>query len=102
VILVEFLANELGPSVQKAADPETALIDVCDACRAPVSFSCRSASCGTCRVEVLEGAALLLPPSHDELEVLDLFDADASQRLACRARIGRGEGLVRLRWCGDT
>src|SRR5690606_34619412 len=31
------------------------LVDVCDEHDAPVPFSCRSASCGTCRLDVLEG-----------------------------------------------
>jgi ferredoxin len=101
VIRVEFLPNELGPEASAEAEPPFALIDVCDACRAPVSFSCRSASCGTCRVEVLEGEALFEPPSEDEREVLEVFDARPSERLACRARIRAGEGLVRLRWAGD-
>ncbi|MDC0748440.1 2Fe-2S iron-sulfur cluster-binding protein [Polyangium mundeleinium] len=102
MIRVEFLANELGPAAGVDAEPGDALVDVSDACRAPVSFSCRSASCGTCLVEVLEGAALLAPPKADESEVLDLFDAPPSQRLACAARlVAQGEGLVRLRWAGS-
>ncbi len=100
MIRVEFLANDLGPSTGANASPGDALVDVCDACRAPISFSCRSASCGTCRVEVLEGASLLEPPTRDEAEVLDVFDAPSSQRLACSARLANGEGLVRLRWAG--
>ena len=39
---------------------------------AAVPFSCRSANCGTCRIDVLEGIALLAPPADDELDVLDL------------------------------
>ncbi|MRG92623.1 2Fe-2S iron-sulfur cluster-binding protein [Polyangium spumosum] len=102
MIRVEFLANELGPAAGASAEPGDALVDVSDACRAPVSFSCRSASCGTCLVEVLEGASLLAPPSPDEAEVLDIFGAPAAQRLACSARlVARGEGLVRLRWAGS-
>jgi len=102
VIRVEFLANELGPAAGTDARPGDALVDVSDACRAPVSFSCRSASCGTCLVEVLEGASLLAPPSTDEAEVLDVFDAPKTHRLACSARlVAVGEGLVRLRWAGS-
>ena len=39
-----------------------ALVDTCDDNNAPVPFSCKSASCGTCRIEILEGADELLPP----------------------------------------
>jgi len=101
VIRVEFLANELGPAASANAGPREALVDVCDACRAPISFSCRSASCGTCRVDVLEGASLLESPSADEAEVLAVFDAPPTHRLACSARLSDGAGLVRLRWAGD-
>jgi ferredoxin len=74
------------------------LVDICDAVQAPIPFSCRSASCGTCRVDVLEGAHLLEPPREDELEVLDMFGDDpARRRLACQARVCPGAGLLRVR-----
>ncbi|HRI67488.1 MAG TPA: 2Fe-2S iron-sulfur cluster-binding protein, partial [Polyangium sp.] len=79
-------------------DPVERLIDVCDAYRAPVEFSCRSGICGLCRVEVLEGQELLLPPVDDELETLAFFDAPPTHRLACQARMRGTEGHVRLRW----
>jgi ferredoxin len=97
---VEFLANDLGPAVTAEAPEGSALIDVCDEAGAPVSFSCRSASCGVCRVEVLAGAPLLDVPSEEELAVLAIFEAPAAERLACQAQVKPGEGLVRLRWAG--
>ena len=75
-----------------------ALIDLCDDSSAPVSFSCRSASCGTCRVELLEGAELLEPPKAAEIEVLDVFGDDpGAVRLACQTRVKAGAGVVRIR-----
>ena len=97
---VEFLANELGPAVTAEAPEGSALIDICDEAGAPVSFSCRSASCGVCRVEVLAGASLLEAPTEDERAVLAIFDAPAAERLACQVRLTPDEGLVRLRWTG--
>lgn len=83
------------------AEPTDRLIDVCDTARTPVLFSCRSGTCGTCRVEVLVGANVLEPPREDERETLAAFDAPPSHRLACRARL-RGVGeRMRLRWAGD-
>jgi ferredoxin len=74
------------------------LVDLCDEEQAPVPFSCRSASCGTCRIDVLEGADLLEPPSAGELDVLDLFGDDPQHcRLACQARVRAGAGRVRVR-----
>jgi ferredoxin len=74
------------------------LVDLCDECAAPVPFSCRSASCGTCRIDVIEGMDWLDPPGDDELEVLDLFGDDpARRRLACQVRVRAGTGRVRVR-----
>lgn len=74
------------------------LIDLCDERYAPVPFSCRSASCGTCRIDILEGAELLEPPRNDELEVLYLFGDDpARRRLACQAQVRPGSGRLRVR-----
>jgi ferredoxin len=74
------------------------LVDLCDDHSAAVPFSCRSASCGTCRVDVVEGEALLEPPGDEELDVLDLFGDDpAKVRLACQLRVRPGEGRLRLR-----
>jgi ferredoxin len=103
MIRVDFDGNAQGQGKSALARPGDALIDISDEVSAPISFSCRSASCGTCRVEVLEGEALLAPASPEEQEVLDIFDAPASQRLACQARLVEGaeEGRVRLRWAGD-
>ena len=71
---------------------------MCDERTAPVPFSCRTASCGTCRIEVLEGAAFLDPPADDELDVLDIFGDDPSRcRLACQARLKQGPARLRVR-----
>ena len=73
-----------------------ALVDVCDDHAAPVPFSCKSANCGACRVLVLEGAGELLPAKDDEREVLALFAAAASERLACQAKLRPGLAVLRL------
>ena len=68
---------------------------------APVPFSCRGASCGTCRVDVLEGASLLAPPLDEELDVLDIFGDDpARRRLCCQAVALPGPGRIRVRPAG--
>ena len=91
-----------GPSVEVDAPPGARLVDLCDERNAPVPFSCRSASCGTCRVDVLEGGDLLVPPRDEELDVLDIFGDDpARRRLACQACIRGDSGVVRLRPADD-
>ena len=92
---IEFLSSPHGPAAT-LAEGSGPLIDACDDARAPVAFSCRSASCGTCRVAVLAGAELLAPPGPDELEVLAIFAAAPCERLACQAVVLPGDGLIRL------
>jgi ferredoxin len=95
--LVLFESSE-APSVEANAPAGTRLVDLCDERNAPVPFSCRSASCGTCRIDVLEGGDLLEPPRDEELDILDIFGDDPKQRrLACQARLAAGEGRVRVR-----
>lgn len=97
---VEFEASAAGPGTIASASPGERLLDVCDASQAPVTFSCRSASCGVCRVEILEGDGELSPPADDEREVLAIFDAGPRERLACQARFAPNAVRVRLRWVG--
>ncbi|MGO8997801.1 MAG: 2Fe-2S iron-sulfur cluster-binding protein [Polyangiaceae bacterium] len=79
-----------------------ALVDTCDDNNAPVPFSCKSASCGTCRIEILEGADELLPPADEELDVLDLFHMEApGYRLACQAKMKPGLATLRVRAVDD-
>ncbi len=79
-----------------------ALVDLCDTTNAPIPFSCRSASCGTCRIVVLEGAHLLAEAEDEELQVLDAFgQGPPDRRLACQAKLIAGTGLVRVRAARD-
>ena len=98
---------ERGPSGHgtplTVAVPEGgALVDTCDDHTAPIPFSCKSASCGTCRIEILEGASELLPPADDELDVLAIFDArPPAYRLACQAKMKPGLATLRVRALED-
>jgi 2Fe-2S ferredoxin len=90
--------SSAGPAIEAEAPPSTRLVDLCDERNVDVPFSCRSASCGTCRIDVLEGADLLEAPGDDELDVLDLFGDDPSKtRLACQAHVRAATGRVRVR-----
>lgn len=94
---IEFLGNSIGPA--KIVDVESGgeLVDICDHSFAPVPFSCRSASCGTCHIEILAGGELLAPPEEQEAELLDILGGDPDARLACQARVKAGPGLIRIR-----
>lgn len=72
------------------------MLDVCDDVRGGVPFGCRNASCGSCVVDVIEGADALEPPSRLELSVLRHHAVGTADRLACRAAFG-APGTVRIR-----
>jgi ferredoxin len=90
------------PVLEVDAPAGAALVDLCDERSASIPFSCRSASCGTCRIDVLAGAELLEPPQDEELDVLDIFGDDPKRRrLACQSRLRAGDGVVRVHPCDD-
>lgn len=94
---VEFMESLFGKAKVVEAPDGGALVDVCDAHYAPIPFSCRSATCGTCHVVVVEGAEHLEPPNEAEAELLDVLRGPPKSRLACQAVLKPGTGLVRLR-----
>lgn len=78
------------------------IADLCDDNEAPIPFSCRSASCATCHIEVLEGEDALAAPDADELDVLEAIDAKPPKfRLACCAQLKPGPATVRIRAQND-
>lgn len=94
--------SSTGRIVEIDAPDGAALIDLCDANDAPIPFSCRSASCGTCRIHVLEGAEDLLPPAQDELELLDVFNQGPPYvRLTCQAKLRPGAARLRVKAIQD-
>ncbi|HLC69291.1 MAG TPA: 2Fe-2S iron-sulfur cluster-binding protein [Candidatus Bilamarchaeaceae archaeon] len=52
-----------------------------------VLFACKTASCGSCLVRVVEGAENLEPPNDQEKLGLEAFGTMPTQRLCCQAKI---------------
>lgn len=77
--------------------PGERLVDALDDARAPVDLGCRSATCGICMAEVVEGAEALAPPDPIERVALDELGAGPGDRLVCRAAIGAHPGCARVR-----
>lgn len=97
---VVFSESSAGKEKRVDAPEGGDLVDICDRVYAPIPFSCRSASCGTCHIEVDEGMELLAPPDAAERDLLDLLRGPANGRLACQARVLPGPGLLRIRPLG--
>ena len=94
---IEFNGNIHGKSKTLEVQSGGELLDLCDEHFAPIPFSCRSASCGTCHIEVLEGSEHLEPASPEEQDLLSLLRGPSTSRLACQARVKAGPGLIRVR-----
>jgi ferredoxin len=91
-----FAANRFGAEKRIEVPQGGEIVDICDQYFAPIPFSCRSASCGTCQVEVLEGEELLEPQNDAERELIPLLGGKG--RLACQARVKPNvEGVIRIR-----
>ena len=94
---IEFLESHAGGPKTVEAPEGGALVDICDLAYAPIPFSCRSATCGTCHVMVLEGGELLEPPSAAEAELLSLLRGPRGSRLACQAVVKPEAGVIKVR-----
>jgi adenylate cyclase len=94
---IEFLASAAGSAKQAEAPEGGVLLEICDDALAPIPFSCRSASCATCHVEVVQGSELLEPAEEAEQDLLDIIGGPPGSRLACQVIIKPGPGLIRLR-----
>lgn len=94
---IEFLASIAGSAKEADAPKGGPLLDICDQVLAPVPFSCRSASCATCHVEVLAGGELMEPAEEAEQDLLDILGAPPGSRLACQVIVKAAPGLIRLR-----
>jgi 2Fe-2S ferredoxin len=94
---VEFLESIFGPGKAIEAPEGGALVDLCDEHYAPIPFSCRSATCGTCHVVIVKGAEHFEPPNPEEAELLAILRGPRSSRLACQAVLKAEPGLVQLR-----
>jgi ferredoxin len=91
-----FVANRFGAEKRVDVPEGGEVVDICDHHFAPIPFSCRSASCGTCQVEVLEGEELLEPPNEAEAELLPFLGGKG--RLACQARVRPDvQGVIKLK-----
>lgn len=99
---VEFEASKWGGAIRMDKPLSESLMDLCDDVGAPVPFSCRGASCSTCRIEVLDGGDLLESPNSFEQELIDSFKTPRGIRFACQVALkevpsGSQNGSPRVR-----
>ena len=66
---------------------DSPLAQTCE--EAGVPFACTEGICGTCIVEVTEGAENLSPPTQAEIDFLGEFGT-SKERMACQCKIKTG------------
>jgi ferredoxin len=84
-----------GAEESCSGPPGSTLLALSGALRRPIASGCSDSTCGTCRVEVLDGVERLTPQDGRERASLSESGHPAHLRLACRAEVG--EGTVRAR-----
>lgn len=86
----------VGPKGEASVEgpPESTLLALSGKLRHPIASGCSDSSCGTCRVEVLEGAENLSPSEARERATLKENGHPTTLRLACRAELMSGAARV--------
>lgn len=87
----------VGPKGEQTANGPagSTVLAVSGRMRNPIASGCSDSSCGTCRVEVLEGAENLAPPDDRERATLRASGHPDHYRLTCRAELLKGTAKVR-------
>jgi ferredoxin len=94
---IRVVESRMGADRETDVEGGVPLVDVCDQARLPIPFSCRSASCATCHVLVIEGADLLEAPNEEEADLLSFISAPVGSRLACQAVVKAETGTLVLK-----
>jgi ferredoxin len=84
---VKFELRHKGKIQRWETDRPGVLLDQIEAKGLSFPFGCREASCGVCRIRVVEGKEFLDPPTVSEEDTLSRCYDPPDVRLACSARI---------------
>lgn len=80
---ITFLSN--GQTIEV---PEgTMFLEACQEHAAPHDFGCTVGSCGTCRLEVVEGSDNVQPASDEERETVEMCTDHDGARLGCQLKV---------------
>lgn len=81
---VTFMTDEKTYEVPQGKD----LKELCHETQASLPFSCQNGDCGTCIIEVIDGAENLTPMESKEKQTLEMNSADSSKcHLACQCKV---------------
>lgn len=91
--VVRFESEDLEVDV----DPGMRLLDLAAEVDCDITFGCKSGTCGTCRVKIVEGGQNLSPMQSEEQDFLAGFGARSDERLGCQITIN---GDCRIQYVG--
>ncbi|MBS0308650.1 MAG: FAD-dependent oxidoreductase [Proteobacteria bacterium] len=87
----------IEPEQQKVAAAQgQSLLELIEGCGARIESGCRMGVCGADPVAVRAGMDNLAPPDEDECNTLARLGHADNTRMACRARIQKGEVVIAL------
>jgi ferredoxin len=84
-----------GEEQQCAVAPGSTLLGASGNLKRPIASGCSDSTCGTCRVEVLEGGENLSSPHPRERATLKQNGHPTGLRLACVATLEQGSAKVK-------
>lgn len=73
--------------------PDGSQLEVLDG-KSSVLFACKTGTCASCKVNVLEGMENLEEPNELEKEGLENFKEEPNDRLMCQCKIKSGKIVV--------
>ncbi len=82
-------------NISKEVPDGSKIATVADEVQASLPFGCREASCGACKLLVLEGMENLEDVIDDEIDVLGQGKIDEGYRLGCQIIIKSGKVVIR-------
>lgn len=89
-----YFTNE---DLEVEVEPGITFVELAQEVDCDITFGCRSGSCGTCRIRVVEGLEHLTPMNAEEKDFLQGFHAHPQERLACQCAI---EGDCQITYVG--
>ena len=82
-------------NISKQVADDSKVVTIADEIGASLPFGCREASCGACRLLVIEGMENLSDVNEDEIEVLGQDKVNEGYRLGCQISIKFGKVILK-------
>jgi len=82
-------------NISKEVPDNSKIATIADEVQASLPFGCREASCGACKLLVIEGMENLSDVIDDEIDVLGESKINEGYRLGCQISVKSGKVIIR-------